>query len=105
MATPRRTTGVRIPADKIAAARLRVKVGDLLSDPAPEWVRRLAAHGRRGRVMTPEEDGLYYVRSRYNDDGPELAQFCAGEFLFFGTDDNAYPADVDIIMKVAVVEA
>jgi hypothetical protein len=42
-----RTTGARIPADKIAAARLRVKVGELLNDPAPDWVVRLAGHRRQ----------------------------------------------------------
>lgn len=48
---PRRATGVRIPADRIAAARLRVKLGEKFNDPAPEWVRRLAEHGQPGGVF------------------------------------------------------
>lgn len=108
MTTPKRATGVRVAADKIAAARLRVKVGELLNDPAPDWVRRLAEHDPKGQPMNanmPEEGALYYIRSRYNERDPELAQFRAGEFLRFGTDDNAYPEEVWVIMKVAAVEA
>lgn len=60
-------------------------------------------------MITPEEDGLYYVRSRNPGDDrfvhPELAQFHAGEFLFFGTDDNVYPDAVWIVTKLKVVEA
>jgi hypothetical protein len=60
-------------------------------------------------MITLEEGGLYYVRSRTPDDdrwmSRELAQFRAGEFLFFGTDDNADPDAVWIVTKLKVVEA
>lgn len=58
-------------------------------------------------MITPEEDGLYLVRDRVPGTGrfvlPELAQFRAGEFLFFGTDDNAAPDRVWIMTKVRVI--
>lgn len=65
-------------------------------DP-PIWIRTMTEE------MTPEEGGLYYIRSKYNEREPELAQFHSGEFLRFGTDDNTYPEEVFILMKVKVV--
>lgn len=40
------TTGAVVPADLKAAAELRVKVGEKLRDPAPEWVQRIAQGGQ-----------------------------------------------------------
>jgi hypothetical protein len=53
-ATPKRATGALVGRDKIAAARLRVKVGERLDDPAPAWVQRLALHGND---ETPPPEG------------------------------------------------
>jgi hypothetical protein len=56
--------------------------------------------------VTPEEGGLYYVRIRELDVAVTyLTQFRAGEFLFFGTDNNAAPDEVQIVAKVLVVAA
>lgn len=54
-------------------------------------------------MIRPEEDCLYLVRYLHPDSEPELAQFRSGEFLFFGSDENSYPEDVEIVTKVRVI--
>lgn len=53
-----------------------------------------------------EEGGLYFVRSRHpDDDDYELAQYRAGEFIYFGTDETSYPEDVLVLCRVTAVKA
>lgn len=77
-ASPRRATGALIPADRIAAAKLRVKLGEKLNDPAPEWVQRLAAHGDLPETMFRTRDfddstdeNLRSVQMRRLDEGED----------------------------------